>query len=53
MCGTLSWFPARLGSGFVREQCKLCPMNHERVPHIGYRDGKKTVSLFVTGALRI
>jgi len=42
--------PTALGSGFEREQCHLCPVASERVPHIQYRSGDRSVSLFLARA---
>ncbi|MBM3461476.1 MAG: hypothetical protein FJX76_05195 [Armatimonadetes bacterium] len=33
--------------GFQREQCHLCPVGSEDVPHIAYRQGNRAMSLFV------
>lgn len=45
--GTALDIPPALGRGFDREQCHLCPVASERVPHIQYRSGNQSVSLFL------
>lgn len=45
--------PAHLGISYAREQCRWCPMSKRSVPHIHYRDGKKSVSLYVASASEV
>jgi anti-sigma factor (TIGR02949 family) len=36
--------------GFDREQCHLCPVGKTHIPHIQYRQGKKSISLYLVAS---
>lgn len=43
----VSGIPQTLGAGYNREQCHMCPLGKGEMPHIAYRNGNSSVSLYV------